>query len=296
MERSPNYDDLAGFKTPTKRRIKGKLEQLLADIKRPDAVVDNGISEQQKALYVELDATYQNRIKDFGTSIYNSMQGIKFNYNYIDYHIFRENLTTMKVKLRNFLFDIEPNEEERTEQIVSWQSSGEHLMNSKRRNLLSDYAKIKQKISGNMEIAIREEEYPIYKNTIDYMIECKHIAEINVDFSNNHLYFKQPFFDYFMEIIMTREPEKESIETTYRNKKVFIVHGHATQTLQKVELMIHRIGLQPIILKMRQVVIEPSSRKSSIIPMLVFISYCMLPVMRAEQQGRRALTAGNVRI
>ena len=33
------------------------------------------------------------------------------------------------------------------------------------------------------------------------------------------------------------------------NKKVFIVHGHDEQLLAEVELMLHRIGLNPIILK-----------------------------------------------
>ena len=33
------------------------------------------------------------------------------------------------------------------------------------------------------------------------------------------------------------------------NKKVFVVHGHDHQLLQEVELMLRRIGLEPIILK-----------------------------------------------
>lgn len=38
-------------------------------------------------------------------------------------------------------------------------------------------------------------------------------------------------------------------ENIMDNKKVFVVHGHDHQLLQEVELMIRRIGLEPIILK-----------------------------------------------
>ena len=42
MARVPNYDDLAGVKSPTQRRIEGQVAQLLADMKRIDAAVANG--------------------------------------------------------------------------------------------------------------------------------------------------------------------------------------------------------------------------------------------------------------
>ena len=44
------------------------------------------------------------------------------------------------------------------------------------------------------------------------------------------------------------ENKTESV-SNMSNKKVFIVHGHDEQLLNEVELMMHRIGLQPIILK-----------------------------------------------
>ena len=250
MARVPTYDDLAGFKTPTQRKIEGQVAQLLADMKRIDAVVSNGTFEELKALHVELDGTYQNRIKNWGTSMYNYIKGMGFTYEYIDDDSLRENLTTMKGKLRGLLFDIDPNAVEPIEQIVPQQTLGEYRMNAKQRKLIADYAQIKQKTSGNMAITIQAEEYPRYKDTLDYMLEYEYITEIDVDFGANHLYFKQPSFDSFAEIVMTQEMEEEPMATTaYSNKKVFIVHGHDEQLLQEVELMIHRIGLQPIILK-----------------------------------------------
>lgn len=249
MARVPNYDDLAGFKTPTQRRIEGQVAQLLADMKRIDAVVASGTFEQLKDLHVELDGTYQNRIKNWGTSMFNYINGMGFTYEYIGDDALRENLTTMKGKLRGLLFEIDPSAAEPVEQTVPQQTSGEYRMNAKQRKLIADYAQIKQKTSGNMAITIQAEEYPRYKDTLDYMLEYEYVTEIDVDFGANHLYFKQPSFDSFAEIVMTQEMEEEPMVTEYSNKKVFIVHGHDEQLLQEVELMIHRIGLQPIILK-----------------------------------------------
>ena len=249
MARVPNYDDLAGFKTPTQRKIEGQVAQLLADMKRIDAVVANGTFEQLKALHVELDGTYQNRIKNWGTSMYNYIKGMGFTYDYIGDDALRENLAVMRGKLRGLLFDIDPNAEERVEQATPHQVTGEYRMNVKQRKLIADYAQIKQKTSGNMAITIQEEEYPRYKDTLDYMIEYEYITEINVDFGANHLYFKQPSFDSFAEIVMTQEMEEEPMVTEYNNKKVFVVHGHDHALLDEVELMLRRIGLEPVIVK-----------------------------------------------
>lgn len=43
--------------------------------------------------------------------------------------------------------------------------------------------------------------------------------------------------------------EKPKVVQAYNNKKVFIVHGHDHQLLDEVELMLKRIGLEPIIVK-----------------------------------------------
>lgn len=112
MARVPNYDDLAGFKTPTQRRIEGQVAQLLADMKRIDAVVANGTFEQLKALHVELDGTYQNLVKNWGTSMYNYIPNMGFTYEYIDADSFQQNLLTMKAKLRGLLFEIDPSAED----------------------------------------------------------------------------------------------------------------------------------------------------------------------------------------
>ena len=47
-------------------------------------------------------------------------------------------------------------------------------------------------------------------------------------------------------LMSTNETEEKSV---LNNKKVFIVHGHDEQLLNEVELMLHRIGLEPVILK-----------------------------------------------
>lgn len=174
MARVSNYDDLAGFKTPTQRRTKGQVAQILADMKRIDAVVANGTFEQLKALHVELDGTYQNRIKKWGTSMYHYIEGMGFTYEFIGDDALRENLATMKGKLRGLLFEIDPNAEEHVEQVVSHQTSGEYRMNKKQRKLIADYAQIKQKASGNIAITIQAEEYPRYKDTLDYMVEYEY--------------------------------------------------------------------------------------------------------------------------
>lgn len=249
MARTPNCDDLAGFETPTQRTTKAQVAQLMADMKRIDAVVANGMFEQLKALHVELDGTYQNRIKNWGTSMYNYMQGMGFTYDYIGDDALRENLTTMKGKLRGLLFEIDPSAAGSIEQSTTCQMSGEYHMNAKQRKLIADYAQIKQKTAGNMAITIQAEEYPKYKDTLDYMVEYEYITPLDIDFGANHMYIKQPSFDSFTENVLTQETEEEPMVTAYNNKKVFIVHGHDEQLLQEVELMIHRIGLQPIVLK-----------------------------------------------
>lgn len=249
MARVPNYDDLAGFKTPTQRRIEGQVAQLLADMKRIDEVVANGTFEQLKALHVELDGTYQNRIKKWGASMYNYIKDMGFTYEYIDDDSLRENLTTMKGKLRGLLFDIDPNAEVNIEQRVTCQASGGYRMNAKQRKLIADYAKIKQQTAGNMAISISAEEYPRYKDTLDYMVEYEYITEIDIDFGANRMYFKQPSFESFTEIVMTQEMEDEPMSTVYNNKKVFVVHGHDHALLDEVELVLRRIGLDPVIVK-----------------------------------------------
>lgn len=147
MARVPNYDDLDGLKTPTQRRIEGQVAQLLADMKRIDTVVASGNSAQLKALHVELDGTYQNRIKNWGTSMYNYIKGMGFTYEYIDDESLRENLATMKGKLRGLLFEIDPSAEDKELYVVS------ELPNSG--NEIEDATPAKTKRRSNMHDIIK---------------------------------------------------------------------------------------------------------------------------------------------
>lgn len=116
MVKRPNYDDLAGIKTPTQRKKEGQVKKLLTDIKRIDLIIDTDEFEQMKELHRELDGTYQNQIKNWGTSMYNYIKGVGFSYDYIDVSSLKDNLKTMKAKLRGLLFEINPDAEELQEE------------------------------------------------------------------------------------------------------------------------------------------------------------------------------------
>ena len=155
MARRPNYDDLAGFEAPTQRRTKAQVAQLTADMKRIDAVVTNGTSEELKALHVELDGTYQNRIKNWGTSMYNYIKDMGFTYEYIDDDSLRENLTTMKGKLRGLLFEIDPSAEGKDQHVVS------ELSNSG--NEIKEATAVKTKTRSNMHDIIKGKAFDTAK-------------------------------------------------------------------------------------------------------------------------------------
>lgn len=248
MAKDPNYDDFIGFKTPTQKRNNGMVQMLLSDMKRIDAAITSDDIEQLKSLHIELDGTYQNRIKNWGSSMYGFMKGMGFAYEYLGVDSLQHNLKTMRAQLRGLLFELDPSADEKIKQTEMQQASGEYHMNSKQRKLIADYAEIKQYAAGNMAISIPEKDYPRFKDTLDYMVAYEYISPVDVNFSG-YMYFKKSSFDSFSEYVMTQEMEEESVVAEYNNKKVFIVHGHDEQLLQEVELMIHRIGLQPIILK-----------------------------------------------
>lgn len=248
MAKNLNYDDLRDFKTPTQKRNAAMSLMILSDMKRIDVAVSAGKFEQLKSLHIELDGTYQNQIKNWGSSMYNYVKGMGFTYEYIDVDSLQQNLVTMKAKLRGLLMEIDPGAEESIEKGVTHQASGEYRMNIKQRRLIADYAKIKQCAAGNLAINISEKDYPLLKDTLDYMVEYEYISPINVDF-NGYVYFKKPSFDSFAEYVMTQEMEEEPMATEYNNKKVFVVHGHDHMLLDEVELMLRRIGLDPVIVK-----------------------------------------------
>lgn len=124
----------------------------------------------------------------------------------------------------------------------------EQPMNIDKKKLLRDYAEIKKNCPGNMVITITEAEYPKYKDTLDYLERYEYIHSLDID--NAIMYMKTAAFDSFTEYMLAAEPEEEKTMTpTYNNKKVFVVHGHDHALLDEVELMLRRIGLEPVIVK-----------------------------------------------
>lgn len=249
MAKSPNYDKLKGFTAPTQRRKEAQVSLLLEDMKRIDTVVATDNFEQLKALHVELDGTYQSKVKNWGMSMYNYIKDIGFTYEYIDVESLQHNLITMKAKLRGLLFEIDPAAEEQKESVELKSIAGEFRINQRQKRLLADYASIKQCTAGNMAITINNEDYPRYKDTLEYMVEYEFIVPLDLDFGSNHMYVKQTAFESFTEYVLAQEMEEETVTQIYNDKKVFIVHGHDHQLLDEIELLLRRIGLEPIIVK-----------------------------------------------
>lgn len=250
MVKRSNYDNLAGLKTSIQRNKGGQIKKLLVDIKRIDSVIEIDDFDRLKELHRELDGIYQNQIKNWGTSMYNYIKGVGFSYEYIDVSSLKDNLKTMKAKLRGLLFEIAPDIEESMEDVEGKRSMGNIQINANQKQLLEDYAQIKQLTAGNMAISIQNEYYPCFKDTLEYMVEYGFITPADVDFGVGHVYFKQPAFEIFTEHVLTQEMEEEPMGVqAYNTKKVFIVHGHDHQLLDEVELMLRRIGLEPIIVK-----------------------------------------------
>ena len=248
MAKRSNYDDLSEYRPPTQRRTEDQVTKLLSDMTRIDSVVATGNFEQLKALHVELDGTYQNRIKNWGTSMYNYINGMGFTYDCICDESLRDNLMTMKGKLQGLLFEIDPRAGLQADYLNDTLISGGYHMTSAQKKLLADYAKIKQSCAGNLAITIQDSEYPKYKDTLDYLEKYEYIRSFNID-NAGHMYMKTDAFDSFTEQLLSQEMEDEAMALEYNNKKVFVVHGHDHHLLDEVELMLRRIGLNPIILK-----------------------------------------------
>lgn len=119
MVKRPNYDDLVGIKNQRQRKKESQVKKLLADIKKIDLTFKADDLEQLKELHRELDGTYQNQIKNWGTSMYNYIKDVGFTYEYIDVSSLKDNLKTMKGKLQGLLFEIAPDAEETEEKLFS---------------------------------------------------------------------------------------------------------------------------------------------------------------------------------
>lgn len=214
-----------------------------SDIKRIDNALTYGSEKELKILHVELDGTYQNLIKNWGTGVYGYNKNHGFHYEFLNESSLRDNLITFKGKLRGYLLEITPKFAQNKKVNVGNKVTG------KKAKLLKDYAEIKQMSPGNMAISIDELSFPKYKDTLEYLVEHEFIKCID-ETCGIKIYFKLPSFDTFSEHILLEEIEDNTVETQkFDNKKVFIVHGHDHQLLNDVELMVRRIGLEPIILK-----------------------------------------------
>lgn len=116
---------------------------------------------------------------------------------------------------------------------------------------------------GSVKSIYRDPEFISWKNQVQYELRSlkqdAFITEINalLDSINNGWDDERKFTELEAKLLILEcnidkyltEQNSSTGEIDMSNKKVFIVHGHDEQLLQEVELMIHRIGLQPIILK-----------------------------------------------
>lgn len=182
--------------------------------------------------------------------MYNYIKDVGFTYDYIDVSFLKDNLKIMKAKLQGLLFEIAPDIEGSMEDVEGKRNMGNFQISAKQKQLLADYAQIKQFTAGNMAISIPNEDYPRFKDILEYMVGYEFIIPAEFGFGVDHMYFKQPAFETFTEHVLTQEMEEGSkVVQAYSGKKVFIVHGHDHQLLDEVELMLRRIGLEPIIVK-----------------------------------------------
>lgn len=112
MSKKTNYGDLWSYRTTTQRRNNAQIAMVQADIKRIDSFLVSGGEDELKALHIDLDGTYQNLIKNWGSSTYNYIQGHGYTYEYMGESALRDNLTTIRGKLRGFLLQLSPNAED----------------------------------------------------------------------------------------------------------------------------------------------------------------------------------------
>ncbi|MGN0546078.1 MAG: hypothetical protein ACI4I3_02005, partial [Acutalibacteraceae bacterium] len=241
MAKKADYDDLVGFKTPTQRRNEARIQAVIVDMKRIDKVLSLGSVEDIKQLLVEIDGTYQNIINNWYNSIWGYFPGHGINYEYLDEKSMKENLNTFKGKLRGFLIDLCPDMNQINNTIIPQSELGDKNMTKAQKKLLSDYAKIKEKSMGTSSITIQDSEYPLLKDTLEYLLNYEYIYKIEIDMPG-HMYIKNSAFDLFTEHILaqeskeTEEIEEKSKEIIFDNKKGFVVHGHDGQLLDEVEL------------------------------------------------------------
>lgn len=245
------YPELKPLSKSTIERDANRKRALVVrkDIEKIIEMLSNATYDELVQLHRDLDGTYQGIIKNWGTSTYGYNKEYGYIYDHLDESSIRENLNGIKGKLRGYMLQLDPEAERiPLPNMPKPKESGEK-MTTKQKKLLNDYGKMKEASIGNGAININAVDYPTLRDTLKYMEEYEYIRPLKID-GAPYYYIKEPSFEAFAEHILSQDDEEDTImEKTFDNKKVFIVHGHDESLLNDVEMMLHRIGLQPIILK-----------------------------------------------
>lgn len=233
------------------RSRKRELAQsVLADMDRIGKAVGSGNRNEMESLHIELDGSYQACISGWGNSMYGYNKDLGFNYELIGNDSVIHNLNTMKGKLRGYALQLDPSAFQRRGTQNPLEGGANYKMNQEKRKLLADYGKIKELSAGNSAINISNTDYPSLQETLDYLTAHSLIQPIEMSTGFGRIYMKENGFESFMERLLSQEDEVEAVkEQVYDKLKVFVVHGHDEELLSKIENLLHRIGLEPIILK-----------------------------------------------
>lgn len=226
-------------------KLSAKAMAVQKDIEKIDMVLSTKDSNAYKSLHIELDGTYQNLIKNWGHSVYGYSDKMGFIYDWLDAGSLQHNLLSMKSKLRGYLLELAPQSVQEEQSAKIDEEIDMNQLSRAQRKLLCDYRKLQQMIVDGRILTIQESDYPQFKDSLEYLERYEYLRRIEID-GDTHLFLKTEAFEEFPEHLRAQEPEE--CKTMYDNKKVFIVHGHDHHLLQEVELLLRRIGLEPIIL------------------------------------------------
>ena len=157
MNKRIDYDDLESFRTPTQRRNDAQIAMVQHDIKRIDSILGSSDEDELKALHVDLDGTYQNLIKNWDKSLWGYYSNFGFNYEYLGVQSLRENLRSMRGKLRGYLLQLSPSAED----ILSTDSSLKKKENTL--NIATENASDTPIVRANMYDLIKGRKFDIAK-------------------------------------------------------------------------------------------------------------------------------------
>ena len=222
----------------------------LADIERIDKALASGSPSMAKELHIELDGSYQSSIKNWGTSVYAHFGEHGLNYEYLGDGAIMHNLNTMKGKLKGYVIQLDPSVLNKAASLEKTEGIIGKNMTAKQRKLLADYGRIKQLSVGNSAINIADKDFPALQEILEYLSAHGFIHPVDVTSGFGRVYMKERSFESFTEQLLSQEEEIDAVrEQVFNKQKVFIVHGHDEALLNKIENLLHRIGLEPIILK-----------------------------------------------